>query len=90
MFLDNSRYAGLPVTTAPDARGRPATAVKLRRLPPVEGEAVVVHEHDQLDVMSHQRYRDGTRFWHVADANSELQANALVREPGRTIAVPEA
>jgi hypothetical protein len=90
MFLPNSRYAGLPSATAPDARGVPVTAVRLRRLPVVEGEPTIVREHDQLDVMAYRRYRDGTKFWHIADANTELEANALVREPGRTIGVPEA
>jgi hypothetical protein len=28
-------------------------------------------------------------FWHIADANSELQARSLVEEANRTIVVPE-
>lgn len=89
MFLKNSRYYGLPTVTATDAAGREVSAVKLRRLPARAGESTVIHDHDQLDVMAHRRYRDGTRFWHVADANSELEANALVRSTGRRIGVPE-
>jgi hypothetical protein len=38
--------------------------------------------------MSHRRYQDGTRYWHVADANSELEAGELVRTTGRRINVP--
>lgn len=88
MFLKNSRYFDLPTVTAPDALGREVQAVKLRRLPVTQGEDTEVHDHDQLDVMSHRRYRDGTRYWHIADANSELEANELVRTTGRHINVP--
>jgi hypothetical protein len=28
-------------------------------------------------------------FWHLADANTELEANELVKETGRIIKVPE-
>ncbi|NYF19438.1 hypothetical protein HDC36_000875 [Xanthomonas sp. JAI131] len=88
MFLKNSRYYGLPTMSAADARGEPVQAVAPRRLPSAAGEPTSVHDHDQLDVMAYRRYRDGTRFWHIADANSELEANTLVREPGRRIDVP--
>lgn len=88
MFLKNSRYYQLPTVTAHDALGREVQAVTLRRLPATSGERTVVHDHDQLDVMSHRRYRDGSRYWHIADANSELEANALVQTTGRAIDVP--
>jgi hypothetical protein len=88
MFLKNSRYDGTPTVTARDSGGREVQAVILRRLPLTTGEPTQVHDHDQLDVMSQRRYRDGTRFWHIADANSELEANQLVAVSGRHINVP--
>lgn len=88
MFLKNSRYDGVPTVTARDANGREVQAVSLRRLPATSGEDTQVHDHDQLDVMSQRRYRDGTRFWHIADANSDLEANNLVAVSGRRIRVP--
>jgi hypothetical protein len=87
MFLKNSRYAGLLTVLARDRSGREVTAVKLRRLPPTDGDATVVQGHDRLDLMSENRYRDATRYWHVADANTELEANALAAT-GRLIKVP--
>lgn len=89
MFLKNSRYYGLPTVTARDADGREVQAVRLRRLPLTTGKAQMVKGGDQLDVMAQTRYRDATRYWHVADANSELEADALVRDDGRVIQVPE-
>jgi nucleoid-associated protein YgaU len=44
----------------------------------------------QLDIMSKHEYGDGTRFWHIADANTELEANALVQTSGRVIKRPKA
>lgn len=89
MFLKNSRYNGTPLVTAYDASGREVQALSLRKLPITTGERTQIHDHDQLDVMSQRRYRDGTRFWHIADANSDLEANNLVAVTGRYINVPE-
>jgi hypothetical protein len=89
MFLKNSRYFGLATVTAKDVKGRHVTAVKLRRLPVTTAMPTSVQPHDQLDIMADARYRDATRYWHIADANSELEAAELTRTPGRVIKVPE-
>ena len=73
MFLDSSRYAGVKTVEAEDRKGRKVTAVKLRRLPFVD------HGTDRLDVIAQRKYTDGTKFWHIADANTELQANDLAK-----------
>lgn len=89
MFLKNSRYFGLKTTTGIDRSGRAVQAVRLRRLPVTPGIELQVQDKDQLDVLSENRYKDATRYWHIADANSELEANTLVRTTGRVILVPE-
>jgi hypothetical protein len=88
MFLKNSRYFGLPMVTAPDRAGAPVAAVRLRILPPTGGSEATVRAHDQLDAMSEQRFGDATRYWHIADANTELEAASLLLPAGRTINVP--
>ena len=89
MFLKNSRYYGLPTVTATDRAGAEVAAVKLRVLPVMPGDPVTVRAHDQLDAMSEQRYADATRYWHIADANSELEAASVLQPAGRPIAVPK-
>lgn len=89
MFRSNSRYFNVPTVTATGADGHEVAAVTLRVLPRGTGKPTVVRSGDQLDVMAHARSGDGTRFWHIADANCELEANALVTRDGRIIAVPE-
>jgi hypothetical protein len=90
MFLKNSRYYGLPTVIAQDRSGDPVVAVKLRRLPAVPGDPFAVQGHDRLDVICDIQYGDATRYWHIADANTELEANELIRVAGRLIAVPKA
>jgi nucleoid-associated protein YgaU len=86
-FLPSSRYAALATVDVPAPGGRTVSIVKLRRLPPTDGEVVVIAAHDRLDVMAHEHYGDSTEFWHIADANSELDAAELV-VPSNTIKVP--
>lgn len=88
MFLKNSRYFGLPTVTATDREGRPVAAVKLRPLPATPGQEVTIRAHDQLDAMSEQRHGDATRYWHIADANSELEAASVLQPVGRSTNVP--
>lgn len=89
MFLKNSRYFGLPTVMTRNRAGAEVAAVKLRPLPGTAGDQVSVQAHDQLDAMSEQRYADATRYWHIADANTELEARRLQQVAGRPIAVPK-
>jgi hypothetical protein len=89
MFGKNSRYFGLETVTGKDQTGTSVQAVKLRRLPDTNGTEMVVTDSSQLDVMSECQYKDATRFWHIADANSEMEANELVETTGRIIKVPK-
>jgi hypothetical protein len=89
MFLKNSRYYGLETVEARDRRGRAATAIKRRKLPLTQGEAYIVQGPDQLDVIAERKYKGATKFWHVADANTELEANELTRVAGRVIKLPK-
>jgi hypothetical protein len=89
MFLKNSRYYGIETVATEDRHCRAVQAVKRRPLPSPVGRATTAQGPDKLDVIAEQKYKDGTRFWHIADANSDLEANELTRTPGRVIQVPE-
>lgn len=89
MFLDTSRYAKTQSDSVITTDGREVSALRLRRLPVPGGSPVVVHDGDQLDVAAQRRYGDSTRFWHIADANSELQANDLVARVLSTYLAPK-
>ena len=89
MFRDNSRYGRVNQDEVELPDGRTVTVVRLRRLPATPGSPVLVKGNDQLDIMAQRKYGDATWYWHIADANTELQANDLVKKTGRTIQVPE-
>lgn len=89
MFLANSRYAKVPTVTARLATGEEVVALKLRTLPPTTGVSKEVAAADRLDVLALQSYGDGTKFWHIADANTALDSRTLLEQPGNTLDVPE-
>lgn len=89
MFLESSRYHRVRNDEAKARDGRMVKVVALRRLPAVSGGLTPVKQNDRLDIIAQRFYGDPTMFWHVADANTELQAGDLVDEAGRVIDVPE-
>lgn len=89
MFLKKSRYAKTETVSVDDAKNRPVQAIRLRRLPNTAGVDTLIDNSHKLDVMSKQQYKDGSKFWHIADANTELEANDLVETIGRVINVPQ-
>ena len=89
MFLESSRYFKLKTVSTKNKKDQVVRAVMLRRLPEVSGNSSIIKGNDRLDVIAHQQYSDATRFWHITDANTELQADDLVKETGRVINIPE-
>ena len=89
MFLENSRYAKLAQVEVKQRDGTTVKALKLRRLPATQGEPTAVLQGDRLDIMAQRRVAEPTKFWHIADANSELEAKDLVAEINRVIKVPQ-
>jgi hypothetical protein len=91
MFLKTSRYYKQKVVeiNAAAKKKPPVKAVTLRRLPHVTGNPILVKGNYRLDIIAQRQYRNPTMFWHIADANKELQANDLVEEAGGIINVPE-
>jgi hypothetical protein len=89
MFLDNSRYFKQKTVDVVTKDGRQVKAVTLRRLPVVSGKPTVIKGNDRLDIIAQRQYNDATMFWYIADANTELEANNLVKKIGRIISVPD-
>ncbi len=89
MFLESSRYYRVETVNEVTKDGRTVKAVKIRRLAKVNGQPTVVKGNDRLDIMAQRQYSNPTKFWHIADANTELQANDLVKDAGRVIEIPE-
>ncbi len=88
MFLANSRYFKVATVETTTSTGEAVTALKLRRLTPVAGEAQMVQAGDRLDLFAQARAGDATQFWHIADANTALDGRTLVETPGDALNVP--
>ena len=88
MFLPNSRYAKVATVETTSSTGETMTALKLRRLTPISGSPQMVQAGDRLDLFAQARVGDATQFWHIADANTALDARTLVETPGDTLSVP--
>lgn len=89
MFLESSRYFKVKTVDAITKDGQTVKALTLRRLPRTDGKLTRVKGDDRLDIIAQRQYNNPTMFWHIADANTELHANDLVKETGRTIKIPE-
>ena len=89
MFLDNSRYARLTPSNIKTRSGREVTIIHLRRVPAVTGQSHNVLGNDRLDIIAQRTYADPTRFWRIADANTELEASKLLQPVNRVIQIPE-
>ena len=88
MFLDNSRYAKTPRDEVEIRPGRKVTAIRLRRLPLPPADPLTVKQDDRLDLLAQKRLSDGTKFWHIADANTALEAKTLVARVLGTLKIP--
>lgn len=89
MFLESSRYAKTPTDPVTTRDGRAVTALRLRKLLPQTGPLRQIKDGDRLDLMAEAQYGDGTRFWHIADANTALEARDLTAEILDTLRVPK-
>lgn len=92
MFLKTSRYYKQKVVDAKinSAAGENTVkAVTLRRLPSTTGDPLSIKSNHRLDIISQLQYKNSLQFWHIADANTDLQANDLVKKVGRIIKIPE-
>ncbi len=77
MFLGTSRYANTPQVQIQQTDGSLVSAVQLRTIPATVGDDTPITGNDRLDIMAERNYGDATRYWHIADANTELDSNQL-------------
>jgi hypothetical protein len=87
MFRENSRYAKVPIDEV-EIAGRKIAAIRLRQLPSPPADPYTVRQGDRLDLIAQRQFGDGTRFWHIADGNSALEAKTLVARVLGTLRLP--
>ena len=89
MFFRGSRYESVTTLTHATAEGRTIRYKALRIVPEPRGSLTHgVRQDERLDRVAQDWFGNAELWWRVADANTELDPDALVAEPGRTITVP--
>jgi hypothetical protein len=63
-----------------DKNGTKLVAVQPRLLPAPPAMATSLQANDRLDIIAFRQYQDGTKYWHIADANTQIEAR-LLTEP---------
>ncbi len=88
MFLENSRYFNQATMTVKLQDGRTAVALQPRVLPAPVAATMPLNRNDRLDIIALRQYQDGTRFWHIADANTQTEARLLTEPATANSATP--
>lgn len=89
MFFRGSRYEAVPTLIHLTAEGRTIRYKALRIVPEPRGSLThVVRQDERLDRVAQDWFGNAELWWRAADANTELDPDALTAEPGRTITVP--
>ncbi len=65
--------------------GRKVSAIFIRRIHTIEGELTTIDGNDRLDIIASDKYNDPTRFWYIADANTQLDSIKLVKSSPREV-----
>jgi hypothetical protein len=91
VFAKSSRYNGIKIVETKATHGRKVNAVILRRISLIDGEPINIIGNDRLDIIALDKYRDPTKFWYIADANTKLRASDLVQRSTilKSILVPK-
>ncbi|HEU4388918.1 MAG TPA: hypothetical protein VFV34_14050 [Blastocatellia bacterium] len=74
MFSKGSRYRNLPESAALTAQGERLRGKELRRISRLPGRFQhIVRDGDRLDLLAFKYYGDPSRWWQIADANTEFE-----------------
>jgi len=88
MIFKGSRYEKVPTYEVTTADGRQIRALTSRPIPnPPAGFFHTVGAEDRLDLLAYRYYGNAQKFWVIADANDELDPEALL-VPGRQLRIP--
>ncbi len=89
MFFKGSRYEKVGDAQHTALNGRVSRYKKMRFIPDTPARFNhLVTQGERPDLLAFRYYGDPLKFWHIADANSVLQAEELTARQGRRILIP--
>jgi hypothetical protein len=90
-FDRDSRYYGLPLLAATDARGEPVQYVSRRFIPDPQQLAVIqryrVQQGDRIDVIAAALVGTPLSYWQICDANRAVDPTDVTAKPGAFISI---
>jgi len=89
IYTESSRYYEKETVTFQTKSGKNVTALKLRQIFKTSGKLVVVEDSFRLDMLSQQYYDNPTKFWYIADSNTALDSNELIKRKNNQLPVIE-
>ena len=91
LFAPGSRYYGIDTATMTDADGKVIIYIRRRFVPSADGfQLLQVHsvtQGERLDNIAARYLGDPELFWRVADANSAMRPEDLVKQVGRKLRI---
>jgi len=88
MIFKGSRYEKVKVYQITGPQGQPVSVLGIRLIQATPAEyRHTVKADDRLDLLAHHYYRNPEKYWLIADANDEVDPEALL-EPGRQLLIP--
>ena len=92
IYNESSRYYEQETVSSNLKSGRTVTALKLRIITKTKGEPFSVKDPTRLDIIAEQLYKNASKFWYIADANTELDSDQLIikkKNQQKVIEVPQ-
>ena len=89
MIFKGSRYEKVKTYQTVAANGQTVTVFGIRFIPTTPAGFLHPYSTDErLDLLAYRFYGNPEKFWLIADANNEMDAEELTRDPGRNISIP--
>lgn len=89
MFFKESRYEKVKDYKFRRIDGTEVLLKKKRKIPEPQSRVIhTVQEGERTDLLARRYYRDPLKFWKLADGNSEMKPEDLLKTPGAKILVP--
>jgi nucleoid-associated protein YgaU len=88
MIFKGSRYEKTGISYVTGPKGQPVPVLRIRFIPSTPaGYLHTFRDGERLDTLAYNFYKNGEKFWLIADANDEMDPEDLM-EPGRRLRIP--
>ena len=89
MFFKGSRYEKVEDRELIGGDGVAIRYKNVRLIPDMRASlSHVVRDHERIDHIANEHFKDSQRFWRICDANLTMRPSDLVERAGQRILIP--